>query len=200
MKRTQSIAPQLTIVACMCLVALAYLPGLKGEFLFDDFANLPMLGATGPVTHWDTFWRYITSGNADPTGRPMALLSFLLDARNWPAAPYPFKRTNLLLHLVNGILLYCLLARLGRAIAIDAIQRRRAEWAAALGASLWMAHPLLVSTTLYIVQREAMLPATFTLLGLLAWLHGRERWSTVNPVPALHGYSLGSWSVQPWPH
>ncbi|ODV27244.1 MAG: hypothetical protein ABT19_02205 [Rhodanobacter sp. SCN 68-63] len=156
-------------------MALAYLPGLKGGFLFDDFANLPVLGATGPVTHWDTFWRYITSGTADPTGRPMALLSFLLDAHNWPADPHPFKRTNLLLHLANGLLLFLLLARLGRTVTIDAIQQRRTEWAAVLGASLWMTHPLFVSTTLYIVQREAMLPVTFTLLGLLAWLRGREK-------------------------
>src|SRR3546814_10616348 len=45
----------------------------------------------------------------------------------------------------------------------------------AIGAGMWLLHPLFVSTTLYIVQREAMLPATFTLLGLLAWLHGRAR-------------------------
>jgi tetratricopeptide (TPR) repeat protein len=45
--------------------------------------------------------------------------------------------------------------------------------AAVLGAGFWLLHPLFVSTTLYIVQREAMLPATFTLLGLLSWLRGR---------------------------
>ncbi len=56
---------------------------------------------------------------------------------------------------------------------LDAL-RRRARWAALLGASLWMLHPLFVSTTLYIVQREAMLPATFELIGLLLWLRGRR--------------------------
>ncbi len=73
-----------------------------GDFLFDDFGNLPTLGATGPVDNWPTFWRYLTSGIADPTGRPIALLSFLADAQNWPTDPYPFKRTNLLLHLINA--------------------------------------------------------------------------------------------------
>jgi tetratricopeptide (TPR) repeat protein len=43
-----------------------------------------------------------------------------------------------------------------------------------LGAALWMLHPLLVSTTLYAVQREAMLPATFSLLGMLLWMRGRD--------------------------
>src|SRR3546814_19867519 len=53
--------------------------------------------------------------------------------------------------------------------------KHRIDLAAAIGTGMWLLHPLFVSTTLYIVQREAMLPATFTLLGLLAWLHGRDR-------------------------
>ncbi len=51
----------------------------------------------------------------------------------------------------------------------------RYRTAALLGLALWLLHPLLVSTTLYIVQREAMLPATCVLAGLLLWLHGREQ-------------------------
>ncbi len=169
----------------------AYHPGLSGGFQFDDFANLPVLGATGPVDDWATFWRYITSGRADPTGRPIALLSFLVDARDWPADPRPFLRTSILLHLFNAALLFLLLRRLGAALAgtdrdapsnASAVMPATPAWmpdritlAALLGAALWLLHPLFVSTTLYIVQREAMLPATFTLLGLLAWLRGRRR-------------------------
>lgn len=156
----------------LLLAVVAYWPGMNGGFLFDDFANLPTLGVSGPVDNWPTFWRYITSGTADPTGRPLTLLTFLLDARNWPAVPYPFKLTNVALHLFNSVLLALLLIRLGRQ-ALKAIDPSRIDLAALIGASFWLLHPLFVSTTLYIVQREAMLPATFTLLGLLAWLHGR---------------------------
>jgi hypothetical protein len=148
---------------------VAYAPGLAGGFVFDDFINLPALGETGPVLDAATFWRYITSGTADPVGRPIALLSFLIDARNWPADPAPFLLTNVLIHLLNGTLLWRLLRQLGKAIATPA----QAESAAIVGAGIWVLHPLLVSTTLYIVQREAMLPATFTLLGLLGWVRGR---------------------------
>lgn len=154
----------------MLLAWSAYRPGLHGSFLFDDFANFPALGNSGPVDNWPTFWRYITSGIADPTGRPLTLLTFLIDGRDWPADPYSFKQTNLILHLFNGVLLYLLLARLGRMLVARAAQYRIA---AALGTALWLLHPLLVSTTLYIVQREAMLPATCILIGLLLWLHGR---------------------------
>jgi protein O-mannosyl-transferase len=157
----------------MLITWLAYAPGLHGSFLFDDFANLPALGNAGPINNWPAFWRYTTSGTADPTGRPLTLLTFLLDAHNWPAAPLPFKRTNLILHLLNGALLAWLLQRLGRMLFPHA-DRKRINMAAWLGATFWLLHPLFVSTTLYVVQREAMLPSTFTLLGLLSWLHGRQ--------------------------
>jgi protein O-mannosyl-transferase len=49
-----------------------------------------------------------------------------------------------------------------------------------VGAGIWLLHPLFVSTTLYIVQREAILPTTFTLLGLLGYLRGRIDFAT-NP-------------------
>jgi protein O-mannosyl-transferase len=160
------------LLPALCLTACVYYRGLYGVFLFDDFANLPALGAFGPVDNWTAFWRYITSGTADPTGRPLALLSFLLDAHNWPADPYPFKRTSLILHLVNGALLALLLRRLGR--TAYGTSTLRIDLAAALGAALWLLHPLFVSTTLYVVQREAMLPATFTLIGLLGYVRGRD--------------------------
>lgn len=184
------------LVLCLLAVVvwLAYLPGLHGDFLFDDYGSLPALGANGPVTHWATFWRYVTSGTADPTGRPLAMLTFLLDAHNWPANPFPFKRTNLILHLLNGALLYALLNKLGSLLTIDA---RRVRLAALLGCALWLLHPLLASTTLYIVQREAMLAATSAMTGLLLWLHGRQqlfngKWiaGTIWSVLGLGGFTL----------
>lgn len=170
------------LLAWLCLpIALGlvwrtYLPGLHGDFLFDDFANMPALGSTGPVTHWATFFRYITSGMADPTGRPLTLLTFLLDGHDWPTAAYPFKRTNVLLHLINGALLALLLVRLTRyVVPVDDIRKRvRAVLASITGATLWLIHPLFVSTVLYVVQREAMLPMTCVLVGLLVWLRGRD--------------------------
>ena len=171
--RTRSLRflPWLGLGTLMLLVWLVYFPGLAGSFLFDDFVNLDALGKTGQVNNWPAFWRYITSGSADPTGRPLSLLSFLLDARDWPADPRSFLRTNILLHIANTALLFALLRQLGRRLDDDAAPT---DVAALLGTGLWALHPLFVSTTLYIVQREAMLAATFTLLGLLAWGHGRR--------------------------
>ena len=164
------LAAPLLIAGILGAAWFAYSPGLSGSFLFDDFANLPALGNFGPVDNWTTFAQYITSGFADPTGRPLALLSFLIDANDWPADPGPFKHTNVLLHLLNGTLLAWLLVLLGRLLRKT---DGRATLAAVVAAGLWLLHPLWISTTLYVVQREAMLAATFVLLGLLGYLHGR---------------------------
>lgn len=157
--------------ACLALamIAWAYCPGLAGGFVFDDYANLDVLGAYGALDDWTSFLYYVTSGNADPTGRPVALLSFLIDGQTWPTDPWPFKRTNLVLHLLNTGLLAWTMYRLQAGL-----QRRQpglagSAWTPVLAATLWGAHPFFVSTTLYVVQREAMLPMTFVLLALLAW-------------------------------
>lgn len=153
----------------------AYRPGLTGTFLFDDFKNLNAIGSFGRIDSLQKLLLYLSSGDADPTGRPLSLLSFLLDADDWPADPYPFKRTNILLHLVNGLLLAWLLLRLGRRTGLA---EGHAAASAALAALCWTLHPLWVSTTLYVVQRQAMMAATFCLAGLLLWVAGRERFAT----------------------
>lgn len=156
--------------ALLVMAWIVYRPGIPGAFLLDDFSNLSGLGATGPVTHWDAFWRYITSGTADPLGRPLSLMSFLIDARDWPASAASFKTTNVLLHLLNGALLCWAMLKLARSRGFD---EWRATTAALIGSGIWLLHPLFVSTTLYAVQREAMLPATFTFIGIISWCSGR---------------------------
>ncbi|MGH8270729.1 MAG: hypothetical protein ACRESG_00205 [Gammaproteobacteria bacterium] len=170
--RLRPFLPWLALLALLGLVAAAYYPGLSGPFLLDDWANLPALGAYGPVDNPVTLVSYLTSGIAGPTGRPLALASFLMDAHNWPANPWPFKLTNLLLHLLSGALLALLLRQLSRARGLDA---RRALWIGILGAGMWLAHPLFVSTTLYVVQRMTILAALFVFAGLNCYVWGRAR-------------------------
>ncbi|APZ43963.1 tetratricopeptide repeat protein [Acidihalobacter ferrooxydans] len=167
------LAAGLALWALLGLAWLAYHPGLRGSFLFDDFSNLAPLGAYGPIRNWNTFVTYMLSGISSPSGRPVALLTFLIDANNWPTSPYPFKVTNVLIHLLNGALLAWLSLRLLRVLNVAA---RPAVWAAVLAAGIWLLHPYLVGITLYVVQRMAMLDALFVMAALLAYLQGRGHW------------------------
>ncbi|MDZ4379189.1 MAG: tetratricopeptide repeat protein [Xanthomonadaceae bacterium] len=175
--------------ALLGLVMLLYMPALTGGFLFDDFINLQSLGEYGGVHDFERLGLYLTGGIADPTGRPIALLSFLLDARDWPADPTSFKRTNLLIHLLNTLLLLRLLQALGVRTGLPLTHSFRA---ALLGTGLWAIHPLWVSTTMYVVQRHAMLPATFVLLALLLWEAAWRRLEA-NRIPS--AWALGLFGV-----
>lgn len=150
---------------------IAYLPGLDGPFLFDDFGSIAELGSRGGVRDWETFKAFVFGGYSGPTGRPLALLSFLIDANNWPADAWPFKRTNLVIHLVNAALLGVLINKVLQLLEMDSRNRR---WIAAISAACWLLHPFLVSTTLYVVQRMAQLATLFVFLGFIAYLHGRS--------------------------
>ncbi len=164
--------PVLALLALLGLTWLVYWPGRSGGFLFDDYSNLDALGNYGPIDRWWKVVAFVTSGFAGPTGRPLALASFLLDARDWPAAAQAFKLTNVAIHLACGVLLAGLLRALSRALGAE---DRRAAWIGVLAAGMWMLDPFWVSTTLYVVQRMAMLAALFVFAGLWAYAHGRER-------------------------
>ena len=161
--------------AVLLLTVAAYWPGLEGPFLLDDFSSLGTLGNLGGVVDWNTFKAFVFGGTAGPTGRPLALLSFLLDGHNWPTDPWPFKRTNLVIHLLNGALLGVLTRQVLQLLDFD---RESAARLALISAAAWMLHPFLVSTTLYVVQRMAQLAMLFSVAGLITYLYGRSLLST----------------------
>src|SRR5690606_19145661 len=96
---------------------------------------------------------------------------FLLDANDWPADPRPFKRTNLIVHLIVGFVLYSATQKLLQASGRTSEEATRI---AALSAVLWLLNPFLVSTTLYVVQRMTQLATLFVLGGIWCYIHGRR--------------------------
>ena len=155
----------------LLFVVVAYWPGLAGPFLVDDFGSLSALGLSGGVNDWESLKLYVLGGVSGPTGRPLALLSFLFDANNWPAESWPFKRTNLVIHILNGLLLGIVINQVLRLTGYD---QKKAAWIALGAAGCWLLHPFLVSTTLYVVQRMAQLATLFVFCGLLAHIYGRS--------------------------
>jgi len=168
------------VVACLLYVVafLIYWPGLSGPFLFDDYPNLSQMAAIGGVKDWSSFQAFVLGGFSGPTGRPISLLSFLLNATSWPADAYSFKLFNVLIHIINSILIF-LITRTFFKVALPArstnsINDRRLSLLALLCVAVWVLHPYLTSTTLYVIQRMAMLSALFCLLGMYLYLKGRQ--------------------------
>lgn len=171
-KRNQSLAISGAAAALILGCIWAYWPGLAGPFLFDDFASIADLGDLGGVTDWNSLKAFVFGGHAGPTGRPLALLSFLIDGNNWPTDPWPFKRTNLVIHILCGASLAVLTYKL---LLLIQYEPKSAKWCALVASAVWLLHPFLVSTTLYVVQRMAQLATLFIFLGLITYLHGRTR-------------------------
>src|SRR5690554_7948782 len=105
MKKINHLYTPLFLLIFLVSCYLVYFKGLNGDFLFDDYPNLDALGALGGVTDWNTFRAFVFSGWSGPTGRPISLASFLLDDNTWPSYAPWFKHTNLLIHLLCGLLL-----------------------------------------------------------------------------------------------
>lgn len=168
-KLNQLLLP-LLLLSVIVLTYLLYLPGLQGGFLFDDYPNLKELGTYGGVTDFETFKNFVFNGISSPLGRPLSLASFLLDDNTWPTHAEWFKATNVKIHLITGLSLCLATLYLMRLFGFD---ETKAAWAALLSASIWMLHPYMVSTTLYVVQRMAQLAAMFVFMGLAGYFYGR---------------------------
>jgi hypothetical protein len=142
-------------------------PALSGPFLFDDQPNLKALTA-----FQDGVVNYLSQNAAGPTGRPLSMLTFLLNDNSWPSQPASFKYTNLLVHIVNGLLLAWLTLAIVR------------QWAGRLSkgyvalsllvAAFWVLNPYQLSSVMYVVQRMAQLSTMCVLSGLLLYLFGRR--------------------------
>lgn len=161
--------PLLIFLAGTVLLIAAYWSGLNGPFLLDDFENLAPLWR-----HLDgqlTGSGVIFGNNSGALGRPVSMLSFLIDAHLWGQDAFGFKLTNLFIHVLCAGLIWRLLALL---LPCDPKLSKHARWLAPTLAVVWAVLPIHVSTVLYVVQRMAMLSALFVLLALLAYVTGRR--------------------------
>ncbi|MCL6416089.1 hypothetical protein MIB92_10525 [Aestuariirhabdus sp. Z084] len=161
-------------VALVCLsllllvgVVACYFPFVGGGFLFDDHANLNALVFIDGS--WQGYWDVIFSNRSGPTGRPVSIASFALQADSWPSRPDDFQFANIVIHAINTVLVFCLLCMILTELKkrnVSGLDRINPMLAAFLLALLWAVHPGQVSSVLYIVQRMNLLAVFFGLLGL----------------------------------
>ncbi|MEK8015918.1 MAG: hypothetical protein VSS75_003555 [Candidatus Parabeggiatoa sp.] len=155
----------------LIMIVWLYWQGLSGIFLFDDKSNLRKLVSIDETQWFSDMLLFALDGDAGILGRSVSLFTFALQSYSWPLNPWDFKYVNLMIHLLNGCLVFWFILILTRFMALP---EKRGLFLAFLTASIWLLHPLQVSTVLYVVQRMTQLSALFTLAGLLIYLHGRQ--------------------------
>ena len=161
---------QLFAIAVALVIGWAcFSPALSGGFHLDDEPNLSGLSNVYSLASGIDF---SLAGVAGPTGRPLALATFAMQANDWDSNAAAFLIVNILLHLCNALLLGWCLLQVG---ILRGINKNSAALMAASAAAVWMVLPLLSTATLLIVQRMTTLSAFFMLLGLGGYLAARRR-------------------------
>ena len=155
------------LAALSLLTIVLYLPALPGPLLLDDSTVIAPLLSAAQLGH---DWRNFMFSHSGPLGRPLAMASFVLDAIVHGEHLRYWKATNLALHVLIGVLIYALLATLGRAVGYD---RPALRLLAVGSAALWLLHPLHVSTVMYLTQRMTQLSTLFSVLAMLLYARGR---------------------------
>ena len=160
------------------LTILVYLPSLNGDFYHDDLQNL-VLNKNVQINELDldTFRTAAFSSDAGHFKRPISMATFALNYFYFGANPYSFKVVNLILHLLIGILILVLTNSLITTLNSTYKKPTTAfdAWMPLLVATIWLIHPLNVSTVAYIVQRMAILTTLFSILSIVFYLAGRIR-------------------------
>ncbi len=171
--RLSSLRFPLLAVALAVLAACLLLPGLSGNFVFDDRPNI----IENTVLHvsrlnLDDLLYAAYSFQPGHGTRSLSMLSFALDYwRGDGLNPRVFKTTNLFIHVLTTFALALMLRRL---LALAQWPPRRAAMGALVLAVLWAIHPLQVSSVLYVVQRMQTLVTLFMVLALWAYMGMRQ--------------------------
>ena len=163
----------------LALCAAVYAPGLSGGFIFDDQHNIvDNEDLRVERLAWEDWKTAALSSPSAELRRPLAMASFAANYYISGLDPLPMKLTNLLVHLLNGLLLCGMLRELLE------LWRRHLPlppgavslgWAATGLAAAWLLAPINLSPVLYVVQRMESLAQVFVLAGLWLYLRGRRR-------------------------
>ena len=196
------------LLAALAVTLAVYWPGLSGGFLFDDYPNIVDNHGVQPQNA--SFPSLVGAALSSPSSefkRPLASLSFAANYLVSGLDPYWMKLTNLVIHLLNGLLVFLLTRALLRNVPVGARLRamllstrneehrpragsygetseRRIGIIAALVAATWMLLPINLTGVLYVVQRMESMANLFVLLGLLGYIAGRQRMLTAMPRDA----------------
>ncbi len=191
-------------LAAVIVTIVVYAAGLSGGWLFDDYPNI--VNNPGVQIHHATLADLARAALSSPSSefkRPLASLSFALNYLGSGLDPFWWKVVNVVIHLLNGWLIYLLSGLLLR-LGLPALRRHRghgplpqadlaihsptvgaahgrdtssthAGLLAALIAGAWLLLPINLTGVLYVVQRMESLANLFVMAGLLGYVAIRLR-------------------------
>lgn len=163
------------LVGLLLVTVLAYAPLRTAEFVYEDRDPLSTVDLSrfadqrGPWTNWDTERKVFELG-------PRMLSNLTIRMQGWARAKARgYHAFNVSVHLLNGVLLYAVLAPFGAGVAV-------------IGSGLFLLHPINAEAVSYVSARPDLLYATAVLLMLIVsrWAN----WAAVAGVTLLAGCAV----------
>lgn len=182
---TSPYRPALWLLAAFLLVTtLVYLPGLSGGWILDDYANIVQNQEVQPQSA--DVPDLVAAALSSPSSRfkrPLASLTFAANYLAGGLNPFGWKLVNLVIHLLNGLLVFVLTKGLIRSLRPEAPHAPMADdtmvghasTMAALVAGAWLLLPINLTAVLYVVQRMESLANLWVLVGLVGYVACRRR-------------------------
>ena len=152
------------VPACclLLLTFLAYLPALNGGFIIDDGLYVTEDGRMETLAGLGQIWTQVAGPEYRHQYYPLTSTAFWLQHQLWGQRPMGYHLVNVLLHAVNGLLLWRLL-------------RRLAVPGAWVAAAVFAVHPVNVQSVAWVAELKNVLAALFFLLSLLVFVRWFER-------------------------
>ncbi len=183
---TQSLPPFVSFsvrdlcITLIAVTAVVYWNSFAGQFVFDDILQItdnPNIRQLWPLADWQ---------------RPLGYFTFQVNYAFSGLQPWGYHLLNLLIHLVNGLLLFDLTRRCIQRVAVDERLRARSNYLAFAVALMWLVHPLTTTAVTYTVQRLESLMALCFLICLYALLRSADspqprRWQVAAVAAMLLG-------------
>ncbi len=145
------------------ILLIAYLNTLQNTFVYDDVFTIT---DNYFIRDWKNFFSLFTydyfQSSGEVTYRPVVTLSYFIDYSIWHLNPAGFHLTNILLHMMNGVLVYILLSTFGKDKTIPF-----------LASILFVLHPILTEAVNGISYREDLLATTFFLGAMLLFMKSK---------------------------
>ena len=155
------------LIFCLLLVGVCYANSIANAFILDDIL---IVAANEQIRRIDPIRFLLQSywGDINHAGiyRPLTIFTFSLEYSIWQLWEPGFRLTNLLLHALNGWLVFLLVRGL--------LGSAKAAWAAA---AVYVIHPVQTEAVVSIVGRSELLAATLFFAAWFAFRNGRIWWA-----------------------
>jgi tetratricopeptide (TPR) repeat protein len=159
-----------SVLGLFALLAwVIYSPVLRGPFVFDDI-EIQSSRILQPSSVSDIASLLTSPGIPRRISRATLAFNFRVGGLD----PYGYHLVGLVLHVLNGMLVFLLAVRLMDTLAEHHSWRQHRLPVAVAASLIWLVHPVNTQAVAYVWQRSTLLGTFFFLGALIAYLAGRS--------------------------